>query len=392
LVWERFGADVRNYVEPFFGSGAVLLRRPGFDAQRAPIETINDLDCLVGNFWRAVQVDPEAVAYWADSPVNEADLHARHRWLHRAVREAWAEMGGIAAWRERLTHDPEFCDVRIAGWWCWGLSCWIGDNWCRIEEGAAAGRGVHSAAGGQSGRGMERMPELKRDRGLHQAAEDYRTDAKRPVLAYNVGRGVHSDAVPSKTLLGGGRIGKGVHSGGLAKDGTQTEVYSRDRPADVCWEQKPSLSKGGEGIHRPRLEIFTWLQALSTRLRRVRVCCGDWSRICGPSPTFKIGMTAVFLDPPYGASDRDKVYSTDSLAVASEVRAWCLSNGANPKLRIALCGYAGEGHEVLEDQGWSVVHWKAAGGYAARNKTNQNAGRERIWFSPACLDPRPTLF
>ena len=26
LVWERFG-NVRAYVEPFFGSGAVLLRR-----------------------------------------------------------------------------------------------------------------------------------------------------------------------------------------------------------------------------------------------------------------------------------------------------------------------------------------------------------------------------
>jgi hypothetical protein len=37
LVWERFG-DVRNYVEPFFGGGAVLLGRPS-----APrIETVND--------------------------------------------------------------------------------------------------------------------------------------------------------------------------------------------------------------------------------------------------------------------------------------------------------------------------------------------------------------
>lgn len=27
LVWERFG-EVENYVEPFFGSGAVLLGRP----------------------------------------------------------------------------------------------------------------------------------------------------------------------------------------------------------------------------------------------------------------------------------------------------------------------------------------------------------------------------
>ena len=50
LVWERFG-DTPNYVEPFFGSGAVLLGRP-----HAPkIETVNDLDCYVANAWAGVR-------------------------------------------------------------------------------------------------------------------------------------------------------------------------------------------------------------------------------------------------------------------------------------------------------------------------------------------------
>ena len=60
-VWRAFGT-VSNYVEPFFGSGAVLLARP------MPIngpETINDFDGMVANFWRALQADPEAVADWA---------------------------------------------------------------------------------------------------------------------------------------------------------------------------------------------------------------------------------------------------------------------------------------------------------------------------------------
>ena len=39
LVWERFGA-VANVVEPFFGSGAVLLGRP--DWQPGMTETVND--------------------------------------------------------------------------------------------------------------------------------------------------------------------------------------------------------------------------------------------------------------------------------------------------------------------------------------------------------------
>ena len=73
LVWSAFG-DVSNYVEPFFGSGAVLLLRPDGAGH---IETVNDADGFVANFWRALQRDPEAVAVYADNPVNECDLHAR---------------------------------------------------------------------------------------------------------------------------------------------------------------------------------------------------------------------------------------------------------------------------------------------------------------------------
>jgi len=41
IVWKRLG-DVPNYVEPFFGNGAVLLRRP----HKPGIETVNDKDGL----------------------------------------------------------------------------------------------------------------------------------------------------------------------------------------------------------------------------------------------------------------------------------------------------------------------------------------------------------
>lgn len=39
-VWKRFG-DVKMYVEPFFGSGAVLLGRPGTGHKN---EIVNDYD------------------------------------------------------------------------------------------------------------------------------------------------------------------------------------------------------------------------------------------------------------------------------------------------------------------------------------------------------------
>lgn len=51
-----------------------------------PIETVNDLDAYVANFWRSVAHDPEAVAKYADWPVNEDDLHARHKWRSRRQR------------------------------------------------------------------------------------------------------------------------------------------------------------------------------------------------------------------------------------------------------------------------------------------------------------------
>jgi DNA adenine methylase len=293
LVWSRFG-KVRNYVEPFFGSGAMLLARPvPFEGS----ETINDADCMVSNFWRALQADPEAIARWADWPVNEADLHARHLWL--VTQKATTDFG------ERMRTDPDFYDSKIAGWWVWGLCKWIGTGWCH-------------------------HPEWK----------------QRPHL---------------------GDQGRGI-----------------DRPS----QQLPHLGNQGRG------EIYEYFAALADRFRRVRVCCGDWSRICGPTPTVKQGLTAVFLDPPYsGESGRDTdLYASECLKVAHDVRDWCLEWGDDKRMRIALCGYEGE-HEALEAQGWTVEAWKARGGYSSQAaETNGNAARERIWFSPACISARLPLF
>lgn len=130
VVWRAFG-NVPNYVEPFAGSLAVLLGRP----HAAKTETVNDLDCYLANFWRAVQAEPCAVAEVCDWPVNEADLHARHLWLVRAE-----------AFRERMKTDADFFDVKVAGWWVWGLCQWIGGGWCdwqrygRTPEAPAPGR------------------------------------------------------------------------------------------------------------------------------------------------------------------------------------------------------------------------------------------------------------
>lgn len=117
-VWARLG-DVTNYVEPFFGSGAVLLARP----TEPNIETVNDLDGYVANFWRAIQADPDAVAFYADNPVFENDLHARHYWLKQQRSEL----------SERMEGDPYYYDAQIAGWWAWCMSCWLGGGLCEAN-------------------------------------------------------------------------------------------------------------------------------------------------------------------------------------------------------------------------------------------------------------------
>lgn len=150
-IWERLG-DVVNYVEPFFGSGAVLLARP-----HAPhTETINDADHMVANFWRAVQADPEAVAHHADWPVNETDLGARHWWL---LNQGKARLSAIEG-------DPDLYDAQVAGWWVWGACAWIAQGWCSGDgpwqwDGA---KWVKSNGGddlGNAGQGLNRqLPHL----------------------------------------------------------------------------------------------------------------------------------------------------------------------------------------------------------------------------------------
>ena len=309
-VWARFGA-VKNYVEPFFGSGAVLLQRPEFTGN----ETINDLDGYVANFWRSVKLSPEATAEHADNPVNENDLHARHVWL----------VSQRDTLRARLDGDPEFHDPKIAGWWVWGISCWIGSGFC-------SGNGPWHVVDGQ----LVRDEDGTNGRGVN-----------RQLVHLGNGRGVN------RQLVHLGDNGRGVN------------------------RKLVHLGNNGQGL-------VPWFTALSERLARVRVCSGDWSRVCGPSVTFKHGLTGVFLDPPYAdTAERDSnLYRVDCEQVAHQVREWAVANGDNPLLRIALCGYEGE-HVMPES--WAVHQWSAGDGFGAQAKERtENGKKERIWFSPHC--------
>ena len=357
VVWERFG-DVANYVEPFAGSLAVLLGRP----TPARTETVNDLDCYLANFWRATTIDPEAVAEFADWPVNEADLHARHLWLVKNEE-----------FRERMKSEPDFYDARVAGWWVWGLCQWIGSGWCSRPEWT-----------GRTNAG-------RKNRGIL-------VDQKRPIIhGDRAGNGVHRLTHKSPAL---GEQGRGITTA------RQIPVLKGD--GQGVTRKRPIVTGNGHGVgaHSDRgNELLGYFEELHARLRRVRVCCGDWARVTGPSVTQKHGVSGIFLDPPYdmrvvsdastgrdGAAPSDGLYAHHSNDVTYEVRAWAKENGDNPLLRIALCGYFEEHAPHMPDN-WECVKWKAAGGYANRggSEDNPNTERERIWFSPHCLKPQESF-
>jgi len=320
LVWSALG-DVDNYVEPFAGSLAVLLARP-----HAPnTETVNDIDRYIVNFWRALQHDPAGVAHHANNPANESDLIARHIWLVNSGADRIARIDG----------DPDYFDSKVAGWWAWGISCWIGSGWC-------AGNGPWGSIDGK-------LVNL-RD-GYGDCVGVWR---QRMHLGHG-GQGVN------RKLLHLGDGGRGVNRKRVHLDGAS------------CSEAN----------------IFEYLNTLACRLRYVRVCCGDWARVVTRGSLSQGSTVGIFFDPPYDTDIRANVYRTDGEhgQISADVRRWCLENGDNPRYLIVLAGYEDEHGDEMPDS-WHVIEWSASRAYGTSggDTTNsENRKKERLWLSPNCL-------
>ncbi len=297
-VWTRLG-NPRVFIEPFLGSAAVLLARPGGAPPASDLEIVNDADGHISNVWRAIQTHPGELVDAMVTGAREVDLHAR----------AAVAVERSADLVSRLEGDPAFCDTELASWWLTGARAAIPGDWLKPGP-------------------------WHRERG-----ED-----------------------------GVWRLVKGEPGSGVTR----------------------SVPGSHGSFAGPNLEPERWLQLLAERLRRVTILCGDWRRAVSPftlAPHNRPGVRAIFLDPPYQAPHESTLYRVDEPGVAEQVRAWCLS--ADPAWRIAVCGYGGE-HAELVEHGWQVLSWRARGGFG----NDRTSERERLWFSPACLDPvrQPTLF
>lgn len=131
------------------------------------------------------------------------------------------------------------------------------------------------------------------------------------------------------------------------------------------------LSNGaGTGVARRGENLVGLFQSYKDRLQNVTVYYGDWSHLANAA--LRVNNAAIMLDPPYGErNSTQKIYDHHSLKVADQCRRFALA-AASPKLKIALCGYAGE-YAMPND--WEELPWFSQWG----------RGRERIWFSPHCL-------
>jgi DNA adenine methylase len=289
IVWRALGQP-KHYIEPFFGSGAVLLARPEYDP-KLHTETVNDKDGFIANVWRALRDDPDEVAKWCDWPVNHADLSARRKRLIENEERIL----------ENLVANDEWYDAKLAGYWIWAASCWIG-------SGLTVGN-------------SSKIPNVG-----------------------TAGIGVHRTQIPHVS-----DTGKGVN-GVLRYDG-----------------------------------LYDWFAALSERLRRVRVVCGDWNRVCGGNwQTHSWVNVGIFFDPPYGVEDRDvTLYHHDGTGIAADVLTWCRERGNRHDHRIVIAGYE-EYAELVDAHGWTAEKWSANGGYSNRSGS-QNRHRETLYFSPYCI-------
>lgn len=338
VVWTALG-DVANYVEPFAGSLAVLLERPGGQPGGGHAETVNDADRYVTNFWRALAADPDAVAHHAQWPVNESDLTARHSWL---VNEGRARV-------DRLEADPDWYDPKVAGWWVWGINSWIGSGWC-------SGTGPWTP--NEDRTTLSQLPHLGAGQGIN-----------RQLPHLGAGRGINRQ----RPHLGD--AGRGTQSTDFTKGGSG---------APAVTDYTPGTWGGDTPIH-------DYLLALSARLFRVRVCCGDWSRVVTDGALSHGSTVGVFLDPPYLGDVRTAdLYSTDDHTIAHEVREWAVAHGDDPKMRIVLAGYLAE-HDDLMPTTWRRHRWSAGVGYGTAGQTAAghigNRHNECLWISPHCINP-----
>ena len=431
---------VDNYIEPFAGSLAALLARPD-DRWQTGAETVNDADAYLCNFWRALKSDPEAVASFADWPVNECvpagtmiatpsgDIPVE------CIREGMVVFGfdagrivrtRVMATRASETSTPlvQVGPLALTG----NHPVWTPNGYMRADTltgGVKLGM-LLDYWGVERGERVTSNPKRLPMCGEPLAVYNFQTTTgnyfanhllvhncdlfARHMWLVNTGREriakLESDPDFFDAKVAGWwvwGINAWIGSGWCAGNGPWRVMDGIPTLTDSSggqWRKRPHLGNAGRGINRklPHLGdagrgILEYFAALADRLRRVRVCCGDWSRVVTNGAMAYGDTVGIFLDPPYLGDVRTKdLYRVDNHDIANEVREWALANGDNPRLRIVLAGYEAEHIAAIPDS-WRVIEWTGNKSYGTKaavgSETGNDANRhnERLWLSPGCLTP-----
>ena len=386
LVWEAFGGQLDRYLEPFFGSGAVLLKAP----TPAKSEVVCDMSPHLSNFWRAIQADPDAVARHADFPTDHMTLHARHGWLRK-----W----GVEQ-HDRVWNDAEYYDSMAAGWWAWGCSIWIGSGFAETNH------------------VPEKVPNVGPEAAMRGTQQDFdRKHAQRPYVCKHTdgGQGVSMqgrDAPDVPPLVRGHHptVCQGVES-----DWTHDKrprVFPHHAYGNVVAMQSKDVldgmpivnhQVGGHGCNLQRLQLDgegpmpldgtrlqPWLRWLHERLRRVIVLHRSWESGVTDVMTMKAAKgkakVGIFLDPPYKTEHRSKaLYGSDlkgqSDDIATAAYEWAVAKSIErPEIKIAYC--CRHGDFPLPDEWTEDVRGFAGVNDAERRENHKDC----IMFSPSCFD------
>lgn len=385
-VWRELGPDCYSYLEPFLGSGAVLLARPTPRPGESRREIAGDLNGYIANAYRSIQWAADETARYAWWPSIHADLTARHRALVE-----WGRNGGLA----RLTADPEYYDPKMADWWLWGISNWIsiGDFCQAAFVDSAAPEDVWDivpasySARGANGRGTQAF-----------RAIDPATEGNLQVCFQNGGGGCANQKVNIPDRLPQAysapqdipripheAMGMGLQSSRL----TQPVHASKIPSVNVGHTGRKIQQQRQDGSVDNPDRWIPWFRQLAARLARVYILARPWDKVLGSRTLlgdFDGRTVGIFLDPPYRSANRSgSLYALDDGdAVFPSVWQWAKEHGQRQNFRIAICGLAGDFDDI--PPGWTEYRWRNAGGVGGGG----GAGKadEVVMFSPHCLGQR----
>ena len=340
-VWPRLGYDSQHFIDPFTATASSVLGA----ALLPPVMTLNDIDAEVVNTLRAIRAgNARELAKLCVRPMWECDQHALEATMMNPGFDLRGSLDG---------HDDYF-DMNLAAKFLVVQSGKFGDP------------------SGKKGSWVLRQDE----RGVD-------------VLVFEKG----AKGVPRSTIDGEGLgMGQAVARAEVRVD-SNTGVF---RQVGI-YRKHPEIQNGGKGTgairhgdeYEERVARLTLeIEAIAVRLRRARILCSEWSNCLPPAVLSRWHPTSIFLDPPYEGRLKIK-YPHYRPGLAADVRKWCIENGGNENLRIALCGR--QGNEVLRNYGWDCLPWIARSGYSnlaghdAETEAKRQARMEMIWFSPHCI-------